>query len=80
MGCDIGVYHLRGLGYYLRVVVTQARGVVYASSFGPLSMIFVAFLDIFLLGEQLLLGRLIGAIVICLGLCYAMWSQTTVGS
>ncbi|PNX87225.1 auxin-induced protein 5ng4-like [Trifolium pratense] len=43
----------------------QAREPVYVSSFGPLCMIFVAFLEVFLLGEQLLFGRLIGAIVIC---------------
>ncbi|PNX93150.1 auxin-induced protein 5ng4-like [Trifolium pratense] len=64
-----------GIGYYLEGVVMQARGPVYVSSFGPLCMIFVAVLEVFLLGEQLLLGRLIGAVVICVGLYCALWGR-----
>ncbi|KAJ1391352.1 EamA domain [Sesbania bispinosa] len=65
-----------GLGYYLQGVVMKTRGPVFITSFSPLCMVIVAIMGYFILSEQIFLGRLIGAIVICLGLYFVIWGKS----
>ncbi|CAJ1968362.1 unnamed protein product [Sphenostylis stenocarpa] len=65
-----------GVGYYLQGVVMKSRGPVFVTAFSPLCMIIVAVMSYFILAEQVFLGRMIGAIVICLGLYVVVWGKS----
>ncbi|KAL2323339.1 hypothetical protein Fmac_027718 [Flemingia macrophylla] len=65
-----------GVGYYLQGVVMQARGPVFVTAFSPLCMVIVAIMGFFILAEQVFLGRLIGAVIICLGLYVVIWGKS----
>ncbi|KAL1806066.1 hypothetical protein ACET3Z_029134 [Daucus carota] len=65
-----------GAGYYISGVVMRQRGPVFVTAFGPLSMVIVAILGPFMLSEQLVLGRVIGAIVIVIGLYLVLWGKS----
>ncbi|WJX12279.1 hypothetical protein P8452_02794 [Trifolium repens] len=62
-----------GLGFYLRGQVMQARGPVFGTMFSPVCMILVATSSYVFLDEEQLLGRVIGALIICLGLYCVVW-------
>ncbi|XP_068650656.1 WAT1-related protein At4g08290-like [Aristolochia californica] len=57
-----------GLAYYIQGMAMKERGPVFVTAFNPLCMIIVAFLGSIILGDELSLGRVIGAIVIVVGL------------
>ncbi|WJX11826.1 hypothetical protein P8452_02390 [Trifolium repens] len=65
-----------GLAYYLQGVVMKARGPVFVTTFSPLCMVIVAIMGYFLLAEQMFLGRVIGAFIICLGLYLVVWGKS----
>ncbi|KAL9318279.1 hypothetical protein ACSQ67_014796 [Phaseolus vulgaris] len=65
-----------GVGYYLQGVVMKSRGPVFVTAFSPLCMIIVAIMGFFILAEQVFLGRMIGAIIICLGLYSVVWGKS----
>ncbi|KAK7345659.1 hypothetical protein VNO77_16267 [Canavalia gladiata] len=65
-----------GLGYYLQGVVMKTRGPVFVTAFNPLCMVIVAIMGYFVLAEEVFLGRLIGAVVICLGLYIVVWGKS----
>ncbi|GAU34703.1 hypothetical protein TSUD_29440 [Trifolium subterraneum] len=65
-----------GLAYYLQGVVMKARGPVFVTAFSPLCMVIVAIMGYFLLAEQMFLGRVIGAFIICLGLYLVVWGKS----
>ncbi|KAK7355661.1 hypothetical protein VNO80_14921 [Phaseolus coccineus] len=65
-----------GVGYYLQGVVMKSRGPVFVTAFSPLCMIIVAIMSFFILAEQVFLGRMIGAIIICLGLYFVVWGKS----
>ncbi|KAK7267537.1 hypothetical protein RIF29_20213 [Crotalaria pallida] len=65
-----------GLAYYLQGVVMRTKGPVFVTAFSPLCMVIVAIMSTFILAEQLLLGRVIGAIVIVLGLYLVVWGKS----
>lgn len=46
-----------GLAYYVQGIIMKDRGPVFVTAFNPLSMIIVAVLGSFILGEQMYLGR-----------------------
>lgn len=46
-----------GLAYYIQGIVMKVRGPVFVTAFNPLSMVIVAIMGSFILGEQLFLGR-----------------------
>ncbi|XP_058754182.1 WAT1-related protein At4g08290-like [Vicia villosa] len=66
-----------GIAYYVQGVVMQSRGPVFATAFSPLCMIIVAALGSFILGENLYLGSIIGAVIIALGLYSVVWGKAT---
>lgn len=65
-----------GLGYYLQGVVMKTRGPVFVTTFNPFCMVIVAIMGYFLLAEQMFLGRVIGAFIICLGLYLVVWGKS----
>ncbi|CAL0299614.1 unnamed protein product [Lupinus luteus] len=65
-----------GLAYYVQGVVMQTKGPVFVTAFSPLCMIIVAILSSIILAEQLFLGRVIGAIIIVLGLYLVVWGKS----
>lgn len=46
-----------GIGYLLLTYCVEKRGPVFTAAFSPLSQIFVAGIDLFILHEPLYLGR-----------------------
>ncbi|KAK4783801.1 hypothetical protein SAY86_018169 [Trapa natans] len=68
-----------GVAYYLQGVVMRTRGPVFVTAFNPLSMIIVAIMGSLILHETLYLGRVIGAMVIVMGLYMVLWGKTKDG-
>ncbi|KAJ4814938.1 WAT1-related protein [Rhynchospora pubera] len=69
-----GVF-ISGMSFCIQGYVTMEKGPVFVTAFSPLSMIVVSIFGIFFLEEDLLVGRLIGAIVITLGLYMVIWGK-----
>ncbi|XP_022765209.1 WAT1-related protein At2g39510-like [Durio zibethinus] len=65
-----------GITYYVQGVTMKTRGPVFVTAFNPLSMVIVAILSTFVLSEILYLGRVIGAIVIVIGLYLVLWGKS----
>ncbi|OMO58901.1 Drug/metabolite transporter [Corchorus capsularis] len=56
--------------------VMKKRGPVFVSAFNPLSMVIVAILGSFFLAEEMYMGRVIGSIVIVIGLYLVLWGKS----
>ncbi|KAL9230550.1 hypothetical protein vseg_005888 [Gypsophila vaccaria] len=69
-----------GIAYYVQGVIMKEKGPVFVTAFSPLSMIIVAFMGSFILAEELSLGRIIGAMVIVIGLYAVVWGKSKDGS
>ncbi|KAE8735161.1 WAT1-related protein [Hibiscus syriacus] len=65
-----------GLAYYIQGTIMRSRGPVFVTAFNPLSTVIVAILSSFILSETLYLGRVIGAIVIVIGLYLVLWGKS----
>ncbi|KAH7841566.1 hypothetical protein Vadar_031608 [Vaccinium darrowii] len=65
-----------GVSYYISGVLMKERGPVFVSAFNPLTMVIVAILSTFIFAEQIFIGRLVGAIVIVIGLYLVIWGKT----
>ncbi|GMJ03073.1 Usually multiple acids move in and out Transporters 12 [Hibiscus trionum] len=65
-----------GLAYYIQGVVMKDRGPVFLTAFGPLCLVIVAIMSSFILCEQMFLGRVIGAIIIIVGLYFVLWGKS----
>ncbi|GMI72564.1 Usually multiple acids move in and out Transporters 14 [Hibiscus trionum] len=65
-----------GVAYYIGAMVIQAKGPVFFSSFNPLTMVIVAIMSSFIFSEIMYLGRVIGAIVIVVGLYMVLWGKS----
>ncbi|XP_027350303.1 WAT1-related protein At2g37460-like isoform X1 [Abrus precatorius] len=65
-----------GMAYYIQGAVMKTRGPVFVTTFNPLCMVIVAIMGSFFLAEQISLGRVIGAIVIILGLYLVVWGKS----
>ncbi|KAI6675023.1 hypothetical protein NL676_002929 [Syzygium grande] len=65
-----------GVAYYIQGVVMKDRGPVFVTAFSPLSMVIVAVLSTVILAEQLFLGRVVGAVVIVVGLYLVVWGKS----
>ncbi|KAF3442919.1 hypothetical protein FNV43_RR16837 [Rhamnella rubrinervis] len=65
-----------GLAYYIQGIVMKERGPVFVTAFNPMSMVIVATMGSFILGEQLFLGRVLGATVIVVGLYLVVWGKS----
>uniref|UniRef100_A0A0A9G9N8 WAT1-related protein n=1 Tax=Arundo donax TaxID=35708 RepID=A0A0A9G9N8_ARUDO len=64
-----------GVAYYVQGIVIKERGPVFVTAFSPLCMIIVTVLGSFILSEVITLGRLIGAIIIVVGLYALIWGK-----
>ncbi|KAK8593295.1 hypothetical protein V6N13_043100 [Hibiscus sabdariffa] len=65
-----------GFAYYVQGMILRSRGPVFVTAFNPLSTVIVAILSSFILSETLYLGRVIGAIVIVIGLYLVLWGKS----
>ncbi|KAK8665942.1 hypothetical protein V6N13_006097 [Hibiscus sabdariffa] len=65
-----------GLAYYIQGVVMNDRGPVFVTAFSPLCMVIVAVMSSFIFAEQMFLGRVIGAIIIIVGLYFVLWGKS----
>ncbi|XP_008233582.1 PREDICTED: WAT1-related protein At2g39510-like isoform X2 [Prunus mume] len=65
-----------GVVYYVQGLVMKERGPVFVTAFSPLSMIIVAVMSSFMLAEIMYLGRVIGAMVIVIGLYMVLWGKS----
>ncbi|XP_050155358.1 WAT1-related protein At2g39510-like [Malus sylvestris] len=65
-----------GIAYYIQGVVMKERGPVFVTAFSPLSMIIVAIMSSLILAEIMYLGRVIGAMVIVIGLYMVLWGKS----
>ncbi|GMJ14440.1 Usually multiple acids move in and out Transporters 14 [Hibiscus trionum] len=65
-----------GVAYYIGAMVIQAKGPVFYASFNPLTMVIVAIMSSFIFFERMYLGRVIGAIVIVVGLYMVLWGKS----
>ncbi|KAI4300150.1 hypothetical protein L6164_033560 [Bauhinia variegata] len=65
-----------GMAYYIQGVIMKVRGPVFVTAFSPLCMVIVAVMSSLILAEQMYLGRVIGAIVIILGLYFVVWGKS----
>ncbi|KAM7270319.1 hypothetical protein ACFE04_029533 [Oxalis oulophora] len=65
-----------GVGYYLQGVVVNSKGPVFVTAFSPLNMVIVMIISSFILSEMMFLGRLMGAIVIVIGLYLVLWGKS----
>ncbi|KAF2912963.1 hypothetical protein DAI22_10g052600 [Oryza sativa Japonica Group] len=64
-----------GVAYYVQGMVIKERGPVFVTAFSPLCMIIVTILGSFILCEVVTLGRVIGAIIIVVGLYALIWGK-----
>ncbi|KAI4302385.1 hypothetical protein MLD38_038136 [Melastoma candidum] len=65
-----------GVAYYIQGIVMPIKGPVFVTAFSPLSMVVVAILGSFTLHEIMYLGRVIGALVIVVGLYLVLWGKS----
>ncbi|PON75297.1 Plant-drug/metabolite exporter [Parasponia andersonii] len=65
-----------GFGYYIQGMVMKERGPVFTSAFNPLGMIIVAILSSFIFSEIMYLGKVIGAVIIVVGLYMVLWGKS----
>lgn len=65
-----------GIAYYVQGVVNKERGPVFVTAFNPLCMVIVAVLGSLILAEEIHLGRLIGAVIIVIGLYAVVWGKS----
>ncbi|XP_030489208.2 WAT1-related protein At2g39510 [Cannabis sativa] len=65
-----------GFTYYIQGIVMKVKGPVFVTAFNPLGMIIVAIMSSFILSEIMYLGRVIGALIIVLGLYMVLWGKS----
>ncbi|XP_019244731.1 PREDICTED: WAT1-related protein At2g37460-like [Nicotiana attenuata] len=65
-----------GITYYIQGIVMKNKDPVFLTAFNPLSMVIVAVMSLFILREQMTLGRILGAIVIVVGLYIVLWGKS----
>ncbi|KAK3028828.1 hypothetical protein RJ639_038655 [Escallonia herrerae] len=65
-----------GVNYYVSGVVMKEKGPVFVTAFNPLGMVVVVIMGSIFLAEQLDLGRIVGAIVIVVGLYLVIWGKS----
>jgi drug/metabolite transporter (DMT)-like permease len=65
-----------GFAFYIQGIVIKERGPVFVSAFSPVSMVLVAIMSSFILSETMYLGRVIGAVVIVVGLYLVLWGKS----
>ncbi|PON40851.1 WAT1-related protein [Trema orientale] len=64
-----------GITLYVKILVIQRKGPVFATAFNPLSTIIAAIAGLFILEEVLHLGSIVGAMLTILGLYAILWGK-----
>ncbi|EEC79853.1 hypothetical protein OsI_21332 [Oryza sativa Indica Group] len=64
-----------GFGYLMLTYCVEKRGPVFTAAFSPLSQIFVAGIDLFILHEPLYLGSVLGSVLVIVGLYLVLWGK-----
>ncbi|KAJ0976019.1 hypothetical protein J5N97_017984 [Dioscorea zingiberensis] len=64
-----------GVAYFMQGIVMKERGPVFVTAFQPLCMIIVTVLGSIILAEDITVGRVIGAVIIVLGLYMLIWGK-----
>ncbi|XP_024021532.1 WAT1-related protein At2g39510 [Morus notabilis] len=65
-----------GFAYYIQGLVMKEKGPVFVAAFNPVGLVIVVILGSFLLSEIMYLGRIIGAIIIIVGLYLVLWGKS----
>ncbi|KAJ9539999.1 hypothetical protein OSB04_026505 [Centaurea solstitialis] len=65
-----------GASYYISGLVMKEKGPFFVTAFNPLGMVIVVIVSSFTLGEQMYLGRVVGAIIIIIGLYMIIWGKS----
>lgn len=65
-----------GASYYVSGLVMKEKGPFFVTAFNPLGMVIVAIVSSFALAERLVLGRVVGAFIIVLGLYLIIWGKS----
>ncbi|KAF3433750.1 hypothetical protein FNV43_RR24853 [Rhamnella rubrinervis] len=65
-----------GIAFYIQGLVMKERGPVFVTAFNPLGMVIVAIIGSLVLNEITCLGRVVGAIIIVIGLYMFLWGKT----
>ncbi|XP_075672208.1 WAT1-related protein At2g39510-like [Castanea sativa] len=65
-----------GFTIYIQGLIMKQKGPVFVTAFNPLSTILVAILGSLILSEIMYLGRVIGAIIIFVGLYLVLWGKS----
>ncbi|XP_042398583.1 WAT1-related protein At1g21890-like [Zingiber officinale] len=65
-----------GVAYYVQGIVMKERGPVFVTAFNPLCMIITALMGSIILAEEITLGRLLGALIIVIGLYFLIWGKS----
>ncbi|EEF33950.1 WAT1-related protein At2g39510 [Ricinus communis] len=65
-----------GVAYYVQGVIMKSKGPVFVTAFNPLCMIIVTILGSFVLSEIVYFGRVLGALVIVIGLYLVLWGKS----
>ncbi|XP_050250391.1 WAT1-related protein At2g39510-like isoform X2 [Quercus robur] len=65
-----------GFAFYIQGVIMKEKGPVFVTAFNPLSMVLVTIIGSFILSETMYLGRIIGAVVIVVGLYMVLWGKS----
>ncbi|KAK4594143.1 hypothetical protein RGQ29_018001 [Quercus rubra] len=64
-----------GITVYLQTLAIRQKGPVFMTAFRPLATVIVTITGLFLLGDALYLGGIIGAMMIILGLYATLWGK-----
>ncbi|KAH7517358.1 hypothetical protein FEM48_Zijuj09G0055200 [Ziziphus jujuba var. spinosa] len=65
-----------GLTIFIQLWCTKQKGPVFVTIFNPLSTLFVVILAYFFLGEIVHVGRILGAVIIIIGLYLVLWGKS----
>ncbi|PRQ25880.1 putative EamA domain-containing protein [Rosa chinensis] len=64
-----------GITIFIQLWCTKQKGPVFVTMFSPLATALVAILAYFILGEKLHIGRIVGAVIIIIGLYLVLWGK-----
>lgn len=65
-----------GLSYYIQGLIMLRKGPVFVTAFNPLYTVMVAMMGSIFLSEQLYVGRMVGAVIIVIGLYFVLWGKS----
>ncbi|XP_022154464.1 WAT1-related protein At5g07050-like [Momordica charantia] len=63
------------IAYYVQGMIMQKRGPVFVTAFTPMIMIIVAIMGSFMLAEKIYIGRVVGGVLMVVGLYSVLWGK-----